>query len=228
MLARKWNPMGGYKFLGIILEIYVYCFLILTVALKYTENYSWIESIWQVWQTYSTVGYGNSPAETVNGRSLIMAFSYIAIALYAGIGGGIIDIFINRREAKRKGLMNNPYTDQTVVLNMPEPHHMVRLIEETQHAFPEFCFCIVDNNIDELPTIVSEFKNIHFIRGSLTDKETYKRARIQEQKDVIIFPSRFDGSDVDAETRTVVELVCLLYTSPSPRDLSTSRMPSSA
>ena len=36
--------------------------------------------------------------------------------------------------------------------------------------------------------------------------------------------------DVDASTHVTVELttICLLYTSPSPRDLSTSRMPSSA
>ena len=35
------------------------------------------------------------------------------------------------------------------------------------------------------------------------------------------------GSDADA-LATLQSHVCLLYTSPSPRDLSTSRMPSSA
>ena len=36
-------------------------------------------------------------------------------------------------------------------------------------------------------------------------------------------------NDIDADfTRPVSDLYCLLYTSPSPRDLSTSRMPSSA
>ena len=44
-----------------------------------------------------------------------------------------------------------------------------------------------------------------------------------------LFKYRFVGRDA----RTLLELillrdVCLLYTSPSPRDLSTSRMPSSA
>ena len=33
---------------------------------------------------------------------------------------------------------------------------------------------------------------------------------------------------IDAGKTTTTERVCLLYTSPSPRDLSTSRMPSSA
>ena len=40
---------------------------------------------------------------------------------------------------------------------------------------------------------------------------------------------RFDRDQLQAELeRTREELSCLLYTSPSPRDLSTSRMPSSA
>ena len=37
-----------------------------------------------------------------------------------------------------------------------------------------------------------------------------------------------DGNLVGAELDLARDLCCLLYTSPSPRDLSTSRMPSSA
>ena len=36
------------------------------------------------------------------------------------------------------------------------------------------------------------------------------------------------GSKYKKSARTVGDVICLLYTSPSPRDLSTSRMPSSA
>ena len=44
--------------------------------------------------------------------------------------------------------------------------------------------------------------------------------------DVNIIHKIIEASNID-ETTGVIE-VCLLYTSPSPRDLSTSRMPSSA
>ena len=33
---------------------------------------------------------------------------------------------------------------------------------------------------------------------------------------------------LEDDTKNIIEYVCLLYTSPSPRDVSTSRMPSSA
>ena len=35
------------------------------------------------------------------------------------------------------------------------------------------------------------------------------------------------GHDIMSDAKKVREKICLLYTSPSPRDLSTSRMPSS-
>ena len=41
------------------------------------------------------------------------------------------------------------------------------------------------------------------------------------------FPD-YDREDTDNFTRKAEFTDCLLYTSPSPRDLSTSRMPSSA
>ena len=39
---------------------------------------------------------------------------------------------------------------------------------------------------------------------------------------------KVDGRNPDEVERLTMWMVCLLYTSPSPRDLSTSRMPSSA
>ena len=37
-----------------------------------------------------------------------------------------------------------------------------------------------------------------------------------------------EGRTLEQKRKIVQEITCLLYTSPSPRDLSTSRMPSSA
>ena len=42
------------------------------------------------------------------------------------------------------------------------------------------------------------------------------------------FIARFDNDGLIDRTKVLKDINCLLYTSPSPRDLSTSRMPSSA
>ena len=67
--------------------------------------------------------------------------------------------------------------------------------------------------------------------GILTD-EFYSNAKVlnikvdriikELKKDRIVIVAGFQGVNIDND------ITCLLYTSPSPRDLSTSRMPSSA
>ena len=53
--------------------------------------------------------------------------------------------------------------------------------------------------------------------------------RVQRQLDALSLDTeRSDGSLTATEPIAGFRAVCLLYTSPSPRDLSTSRMPSSA
>ena len=54
-------------------------------------------------------------------------------------------------------------------------------------------------------------------RGNRNDETTLMRARIEE----------LERENEESQT-TITAISCLLYTSPSPRDLSTSRMPSSA
>eukprot|EP00831_Metopus_contortus_P057944 TRINITY_DN5022_c0_g1_i1.p2 TRINITY_DN5022_c0_g1~~TRINITY_DN5022_c0_g1_i1.p2 ORF type:complete len:163 (+),score=8.79 TRINITY_DN5022_c0_g1_i1:262-750(+) len=50
--------------------------------------------------------------------------------------------------------------------------------------------------------------------------------RVQHSQDLLAFGQNKD--DVDTHSHVLCVDTCLLYTSPSPRDLSTSRMPSSA
>ena len=56
----------------------------------------------------------------------------------------------------------------------------------------------------------------HLIHGQLTDGQGGRSADV------------FNPATGEAIRRVALADVCLLYTSPSPRDLSTSRMPSSA
>ena len=46
--------------------------------------------------------------------------------------------------------------------------------------------------------------------------------------DMVISPARFEAHMAALKEHGWNSVTCLLYTSPSPRDLSTSRMPSSA
>eukprot|EP00831_Metopus_contortus_P079270 TRINITY_DN7853_c0_g1_i7.p1 TRINITY_DN7853_c0_g1~~TRINITY_DN7853_c0_g1_i7.p1 ORF type:complete len:253 (-),score=33.89 TRINITY_DN7853_c0_g1_i7:128-886(-) len=70
-------------------------------------------------------------------------------------------------------------------------------------------------------TRLSPFKEMHTVEIQLKKDTPQKQISVQERKDLLISRKTPIISEVKPQS-------CLLYTSPSPRDLSTSRMPSSA
>ena len=74
------------------------------------------------------------------------------------------------------------------------------------------------------------------LAAKLTDKQKWQRLLSSLRYSLYVIFHPFDGFwDLSREKRgslgaanIIVFLVCLLYTSPSPRDRSLSRMPSSA
>ena len=63
-------------------------------------------------------------------------------------------------------------------------------------------------------------------KGSLKNLSASKLGSIAIKE--VIYKSKLDLEEIDEVIMGHVLTSCLLYTSPSPRDLSTSRMPSSA
>ena len=54
----------------------------------------------------------------------------------------------------------------------------------------------------------------------------HKEQQYQDIFTTLLMSGEYREQDIDAQVHEIMD--CLLYTSPSPRDLSTSRMPSSA
>ena len=76
------------------------------------------------------------------------------------------------------------------------------------------------NNWHRLPSIIREFKN-PVAENQPTAWQDGPTARTDDKPNIVVIM-------VDDLGFNEVSSYCLLYTSPSPRDLSTSRMPSSA
>ena len=74
---------------------------------------------------------------------------------------------------------------------------------------------------------------LFFASGCITSGEYQSRAPNQAKNSILVKEIVFESEGVTLagsiyEPKDAQAAVCLLYTSPSPRDLSTSRMPSSA
>lgn len=193
-----------------LLEFTLYFFIVsvvFTVGLRFTENISWNEAIWQVWQTSTTIGYGNSPAETVVGRSVTMILGILAVAILGVVISTAVDLKQLLADRRRLGMMNNPYKDGYVIFNYPGDNIKL-FIQEIVSGEPNVGICIVDSRMEELPTTVTSIHNkIHFIRGYSHEKSTYERAAIKESKKVIIFPVDSSSPESDLATSRLVDLV---------------------
>ena len=89
-----------------------------------------------------------------------------------------------------------------------------------------------DTTIIQTPDIIKEMDNLRITSDfEMVDEEIESVQMGQElvtTKENIFDKPEIEESNPDTQTFVPLNITCLLYTSPSPRDLSTSRMPSSA
>ncbi|MCK5016466.1 MAG: two pore domain potassium channel family protein [Candidatus Peribacteraceae bacterium] len=181
-------------------------FIVHFIGFKFFEVVSWNESLWQTWQTFTTVGYGNRPAETIEGRWITMLFGTMGIAYLGVLFSAYFDYRQFKREQKRSGRMKNPH-EGYVIFNMPEIHTLRTLIKEIRHDDPNIGICVVDDRIESLPTELDVMKKVRFVKGSVLSKETYELAGVGNSIAVVVFPTDSTSSTSDGVTKTTIDLL---------------------
>jgi voltage-gated potassium channel len=205
---RPENRSRSLKLIGEFLTLMIITGIILTVILKNAESgITWEEAIWQVWQTASTVGYGNNPASSSIGRWSVMIFGMLMIAFMGVTVGTIFDYREERKSKRRFGLLDNPFKNGIVIFNFPGISKFLDFERELRAMEPDTGICIVDDKIQELPQSLTMLPNIHFIKGSILLEKTFEKARLKENRIVIVFPDNFSSPQSDAATRMVVGLL---------------------
>ncbi len=174
---------------------------------KIIEKVTWMESLWQTWQTFTTVGYGNRPAESSRGRWMTMLTSTGGIALLGVMFSAIVDINIWQKERRRNGFMRNKFKNGYIVINFPGEATFNDLVSEIRHMEENVGICIVDGRMESLPAAVSKIEKVHFVSGSIYNKQTYENANLKANKVVVIFPVDDNSPDSDGITRTIVDSV---------------------
>jgi len=204
---KNWRTSGP---LGVLLRLLALLFLLFvcyTVLFKYAENTDWEEAIWQAWQTMTTVGYGNRPAETSLGRWATMVVTTVGIAVLGAAFSAAFDVQAYLSSQKRLGYMENPYKNAYIIFNFPGENALLKFIQEIRTVEPLSPVCLVDANLEQLPESIRRLDKIHFVRGNALSRRTYEEARIINAKAVIIFPINASVPDSDGATRTIVDLV---------------------
>ena len=182
--------------------------LIFTVLFRITEDVSWEESAWQMWQTATTVGYGNRPATTVMGRVTTVVAGTLGIAFVGVAISGAFDVKNYFKERKRLGMSESKARDGYVVINWPGKQNFHVLAQQLRAVEPGVGICVVDDRLEELPPeLTAEYSDLHFVRGSALNRNTWEQASIKDSRAVIVFPLDATSADSDGTTKTIVSLL---------------------
>jgi voltage-gated potassium channel len=211
-LRRKLAEHATFAKVLNLLAFFLAACAVFCVSFKYTEKVDWEEALWQVWQTVTTVGYGNKPAATTAGRICTMLFGLAGIAVLGALISSWFDWRTETREQKRYGQMENPFENGYIVINFPGAARFAALATELAVVEPHVEICVVCSQIEELPLSVLHLPKVrvHFVKGSLLSESTYKQAGIQKAKGVMVFPQQTGVSETDATTKMVVDIVSRL------------------
>lgn len=206
-IRKSWRDLPTlrtfYRILGMLVVIAAFH----TIFFKIAESVGWEEAIWQTWQTFTTVGYGNAPATTSGGRWTTMFWGTLGIALLPLIISGVIENKMERINRRKFGMDDNPIRDGIVIFNFSSADQVRGLILQIQYAREDMGFCIIDERIDELPPSVANLNHVEFLKGQCLRESTYKRAHLDKNNTAIIFPKEPGHSSSDGLTRLIIDQV---------------------
>lgn len=179
----------------------------LAVALMLVEGYGPFEAVWEVWQTATTVGFGTHPASTVPGRLLILLFGTIDIGLVGYAISAAFEVKEYLVDLRRFGLMPNPEAGAYVIIHAPTERDLKLFVRGVRLTDPDAPVCVVDGDLDQLPSDLATLPHVYFIKGSALDPSVLENANIARSKAVVVYSLNKDQSESDAATLTVVKLL---------------------
>ncbi|RSL33360.1 potassium channel protein [Salibacterium salarium] len=162
------------------------------------ETFNFMDALWWVMTTSTTVGYGDISPVTVGGQWFTMLFVYpIGIGIIGVVISKIFDSMLHYKQAKEEGRLPFKETNHAVFIGWANGKTLSAVEElltnDNKHIV------LIDRNLEKSPY---EHERFHFIRGSATDEKTLENANVLEARTVGIFaPQDIDDLDL-ADGRT--------------------------
>ncbi len=186
------------------LEWLLIVLVLMGVGYGVAERAGWFDSLWLVWQTVTTVGYGDIPPKTALGRSAVMVCGVVGIILLSYVVSAGIDYRDERATRRKTGLEPNSKEGSYILICCRSQDQLETMITELRAVDAGASVCVVDDLLTELPAKIAAMPDVHFVHGPILTRQTYERAAIDTCKQVIIFPHDPEKVASDAVTRSVV------------------------
>jgi voltage-gated potassium channel len=165
------------------------------------------DALWYSIVSITTIGYGDLTPVSMGARIgttiFIIVLGLAAFTTSVGIG---VDWILDLQFKERTGMGRALAKDHLLIINYPNERRVRQIIDEflgdPSHNGDEIV--VVTDKVETLPFSLN---NVHFIRGSPLEEETYVRANAREARQAIVLSTGYDDSSSDSVNASIVSIL---------------------
>ena len=165
------------------------------------------DSFWYSMISITTIGYGDLSATTLGARiGTILFITILGLTAFTAAAGMIINWLIEVQVRERSGIGRLYLKNHILIINFPNESRVRNIIDEftsdSRHENDEIT--LITDRVESLPF---QYPNVHFIRGSPLEIDTYNRASVAEAQRAIILSTGYDDPNSDSIVASAVSVL---------------------
>ena len=165
------------------------------------------DSFWYSMISITTIGYGDLSATTLGARiGTILFITILGLTAFTASAGMIINWLIELQNRERSGVGRLYLKNHILIINYPNESRVRNIIDEftSDSSHANYEITLVTDQLESMPF---QQQNVHFIRGSPLDPETYSRASANEAQKAIILSTGYDDRNSDSIVASAVSVL---------------------
>ena len=165
------------------------------------------DALWYSVISITTIGYGEFHAVSAGARIGTAIFIVIVgLAAFTTAVGMGVDWILELQYKERTGMGSPRVNDHLMIVNFPNERRVRQIISEFRHDpnHRDHEIVVVTDQIDSLPFALPQ---VHFVRGSPLEEETYRRAKVTEAELAIVLSIGYDEANSDSVAASIVSIL---------------------
>ena len=170
-------------------------------------EYTIADSFWYSIISITTIGYGDFSPTTLGARIGTAVFIVlVGLAAFTTTAGMLVDWILDLRTKEQTGMASMQVKGHLLIIHFPNEARVRHIVEEfvSDPGHKKDDIVIVTDSLETLPF---SHPNVSFVRGSLLEEETYRRASLSHASKAIILSTSYDDPNSDSVVASVASVI---------------------